>query len=277
MRGCPSFRAPPLGHQAAAGCRLRLRRGRGPLLAPPPPRRTSLMPWWRRVSGLPLEHILGWAEFCGLRIEVDAGVLCPAAAPGSWSRPRSSWPAPAARGARPSSSTCAADRGGRTAPAALGRPPGASRFGRRPRRGAVRGPQRRSARRCVHEGTSTTLSRPGCAAGSTSWWVNAPYVPSAEIGTLPQEARLHEPRVSSTAAQTGCRSSSGWPPRRCSGWRRRPPAGRDEPAAGPADGRAVHPQRTHRAEWPARGAGRHGGDRISRRVAQPSGRRSPPS
>ena len=26
--------------------------------------------------------------------------------------------------------------------------------------------------------------------------VNAPYVPSAEIGTMPQEARLHEPRVS---------------------------------------------------------------------------------
>jgi release factor glutamine methyltransferase len=26
--------------------------------------------------------------------------------------------------------------------------------------------------------------------------VNAPYVPSAEIGTLPQEARLYEPRVS---------------------------------------------------------------------------------
>jgi release factor glutamine methyltransferase len=26
--------------------------------------------------------------------------------------------------------------------------------------------------------------------------VNAPYVPTAEIGTLPQEARLHEPRVS---------------------------------------------------------------------------------
>ena len=26
--------------------------------------------------------------------------------------------------------------------------------------------------------------------------VNAPYVPSAAIGTMPQEARLHEPRVS---------------------------------------------------------------------------------
>ena len=31
----------------------------------------------RRVAGLPLEHILGWAEFCGLRIVVDTGVFVP--------------------------------------------------------------------------------------------------------------------------------------------------------------------------------------------------------
>ncbi len=31
----------------------------------------------RRVSGLPLEHVLGWAEFCGLRIAVDPGVFVP--------------------------------------------------------------------------------------------------------------------------------------------------------------------------------------------------------
>jgi release factor glutamine methyltransferase len=31
----------------------------------------------RRVAGLPLEHVLGWAEFCGLRIVVDAGVFVP--------------------------------------------------------------------------------------------------------------------------------------------------------------------------------------------------------
>jgi release factor glutamine methyltransferase len=31
----------------------------------------------RRVTGVPLEYILGWAEFCGLRIAVDAGVFVP--------------------------------------------------------------------------------------------------------------------------------------------------------------------------------------------------------
>jgi release factor glutamine methyltransferase len=30
-----------------------------------------------RATGTPLEHILGWAEFCGLRIIVDAGVFVP--------------------------------------------------------------------------------------------------------------------------------------------------------------------------------------------------------
>ncbi len=31
----------------------------------------------RRVAGIPLEHVLGWAEFCGLRIAVDPGVFVP--------------------------------------------------------------------------------------------------------------------------------------------------------------------------------------------------------
>jgi release factor glutamine methyltransferase len=31
----------------------------------------------RRVSGLPLEQVLGWAEFCGLKIFVDPGVFVP--------------------------------------------------------------------------------------------------------------------------------------------------------------------------------------------------------
>jgi release factor glutamine methyltransferase len=31
----------------------------------------------RRVGGVPLEHVLGWVEFCGLRIVVDPGVFVP--------------------------------------------------------------------------------------------------------------------------------------------------------------------------------------------------------
>ncbi|MFD0787094.1 putative protein N(5)-glutamine methyltransferase, partial [Micromonospora azadirachtae] len=31
----------------------------------------------RRIAGEPLEYLLGWAEFCGLRIAVDPGVFVP--------------------------------------------------------------------------------------------------------------------------------------------------------------------------------------------------------
>lgn len=31
----------------------------------------------RRAAGMPLEHLLGWADFCGLRISVDPGVFVP--------------------------------------------------------------------------------------------------------------------------------------------------------------------------------------------------------
>jgi release factor glutamine methyltransferase len=31
----------------------------------------------RRVAGLPLEQILGWVEFCGLRLQLDPGVFVP--------------------------------------------------------------------------------------------------------------------------------------------------------------------------------------------------------
>jgi release factor glutamine methyltransferase len=31
----------------------------------------------RRAGGLPLEHVIGWAEFCGQRVSVDPGVFVP--------------------------------------------------------------------------------------------------------------------------------------------------------------------------------------------------------
>lgn len=42
---------------------------------PPGPERDRLVAL--RVTGTPLEHLLGWAEFAGLRIELDDGVFVP--------------------------------------------------------------------------------------------------------------------------------------------------------------------------------------------------------
>ncbi|MEV4089898.1 putative protein N(5)-glutamine methyltransferase, partial [Nonomuraea fuscirosea] len=43
--------------------------------APTPDALTAMVA--RRVDGEPLEHVLGWAEFCGLRVAVAPGVFVP--------------------------------------------------------------------------------------------------------------------------------------------------------------------------------------------------------
>ncbi len=64
----------------------------------------------RRVAGEPLELVVGWAEFHGLRITVEPGVFFPAAVPSSSStRPSPTPPVPVW------SWTCAAARA-RSAP-----------------------------------------------------------------------------------------------------------------------------------------------------------------
>jgi release factor glutamine methyltransferase len=69
----------------------------------------------RRAGGLPLEHVLGWAEFCGLRIAVDAGFFVPrrrtefsSAKPSPWRADPSPPPGALPASARRSSSTSAA-------------------------------------------------------------------------------------------------------------------------------------------------------------------------
>ena len=66
----------------------------------------------------------------------------------------------------------------------------------RPRRRALRAQQRR----CplggeVHEGDLYDPLPARLRGRVDVLAVNAPYVPSADIGTMPQEARLHEPRA----------------------------------------------------------------------------------
>ena len=60
----------------AAGCVFAEDEARLLVELRPLPRRPG-RPVARRVAGEPLEHVLGWAEFCGLRIAVDPGVFVP--------------------------------------------------------------------------------------------------------------------------------------------------------------------------------------------------------
>jgi len=172
----------------------------------------------RRAAGLPLEHVVGWAEFCGLRIAVGTGVFVPrrrteflvgqaialarqAVAPdGEVGRAgrRSAESGGAARG-RPRAVVvdlcCGSGAAGAAVAEALGDlielhaadiDPAAVRCARR-NVAAI------SAQ--VYEG-DLYEPLPAALRGRIDVLIaNVPYVPTGEIGLLPPEARLHEARV----------------------------------------------------------------------------------
>jgi release factor glutamine methyltransferase len=154
----------------------------------------------RRVAGHPLEHILGWAEFCGLRIELDAGVFVP--------RRRTELlvneavnllSEGAARecrdGAAPAVVVDMCCGSGAVGTAIASRIPGLELHGADIDPTAVDCARRNLARVGgeVHQGDlfgALPLATKGrvCVLA-----VNAPYVPTGAIGTMPHEAREHEP------------------------------------------------------------------------------------
>jgi release factor glutamine methyltransferase len=153
----------------------------------------------RRIAGFPLEHVLGWAEFCGLRIAVEPGVFVP--------RRRTEFLVrQAAALARPRAVVvdlcCGSGAVGAALVAALYRlelhavdiDPAAVECARR---------NIAAAAGQVYEGDlygplpATLLGRVDVLVA------NAPYVPSEALGLLPPEARIHEPRVALDGGEDG--------------------------------------------------------------------------
>ena len=148
----------------------------------------------RRVEGFPLEHILGWAEFCGLRIRVGPGVFVP--------RRRTELLVREAAALLGAATTpvvvdlCCGSGAVGTALAVL--VPGIEVHASDVDPAAVR-----CARLNVlpvggvlHEG-DLYAALPARLRGNVDMLaVNAPYVPTASISSMPHEARVHEPRVS---------------------------------------------------------------------------------
>jgi release factor glutamine methyltransferase len=146
----------------------------------------------RRVSGEPLEQVLGWAEFCGLRIVVEPGVFVP--------RRRTALLVDQTlallEGVRdPVVVDLCCGTGAVTAAVHHMRPdvelhasdiePRAVHCARRNLAGIG----------SVHEGDLTDALPDEIAGRVDVFVVNAPYVPSDEIAMMPPEARDHEPRV----------------------------------------------------------------------------------
>ncbi|MDQ6846310.1 MAG: putative protein N(5)-glutamine methyltransferase [Candidatus Dormibacteraeota bacterium] len=145
----------------------------------------------RRARGLPLEHVIGWAEFCGLRVSVEAGVFVP--------RHRTEFLIECAtplarRGAVVLDLCCGSGALGMALAAALGDvelhatdiDPAATKCARRNL--AALGAH-------VYDG-DLYASLPAALRGRvTVILANVPYVPSTDIDMLPREARIHESRT----------------------------------------------------------------------------------
>jgi len=156
----------------------------------------------RRVAGEPLEVVVGWAEFCGLRIEIDPGVFVP--------RRRTELLVHEAARLAPRTGDpvvvldlcCGSGALGVALAHLLGSvklyaadvEPAAVRCARR-NVGAVGGQ--------VVEG-DLDEPLPGSLRGRVQLLVaNVPYVPTEAIGLMPPEARLHEPRVTLDGGSDG--------------------------------------------------------------------------
>ena len=142
----------------------------------------------RRVAGEPLEQVLGWAEFCGLRFAVEPGVFVPRQRTRLLVREAVALTAP---GAVVLDLCCGTGAVGAAVAAAVGEvhlhaadvDPVAVRCARR----NLAGP--------VYEG-DLYEALPEALRGRVDVLVaNAPYVPTDAIALMPPEARVHEART----------------------------------------------------------------------------------
>ncbi|MCX5264022.1 putative protein N(5)-glutamine methyltransferase [Streptomyces sp. NBC_00199] len=145
----------------------------------------------RRAAGLPLEHVVGWAEFHGLRVRVEPGVFVP--------RRRTEFLVDQALAAAPHASVlvdlcCGSGAVGAALAASLRQvelhaadiDPAAVRCAR----GNVA-----AAGGHVHTGDLFTALPDRLRGRVDILAANVPYVPSGEVPLLPAEAREHEPLV----------------------------------------------------------------------------------
>ncbi|MER5636102.1 putative protein N(5)-glutamine methyltransferase [Kitasatospora sp. NPDC002227] len=145
----------------------------------------------RRAAGQPLELVLGWAEFCGLRLAVEPGVFVP--------RRRTEYLAELAAGlGRPGAVVldlcCGTGAVGAAVATALG---GVELHAADLEPAAVHCARRNLAPlgAQVHQGDLYAALPPGLRGRVDLLVANAPYVPTEEIRLLPAEARDHEPAV----------------------------------------------------------------------------------
>jgi release factor glutamine methyltransferase len=159
----------------------------------------------QRIAGSPLEQVVGWAEFCGLRIAVEPGVFVPRRRSEFVVR-RAADLSPAAAAAVVLDLCCGTGAIGLALADVLAKSgdhsvelhaadldPVAVRCARR----------NVGERGRVYQGDLYDPLPPGLRGRVDILIVNAPYVPTGEIALMPAEARLHEPRVALDGGSDG--------------------------------------------------------------------------
>lgn len=145
----------------------------------------------QRISGDPLEHVVGWADFCGQRLAVDSGVFVPRRRTELLARHA----AAAARDGAVVVDLCCGT-------GAVGAVVAAAHAGVELHAVDVDA----AAVRCaagnlapldgrVHEGDLYAALPMGLRRRVDVVTANAPYVPTDAVALMPAEARLHESRV----------------------------------------------------------------------------------
>ncbi|GIG89297.1 putative protein N(5)-glutamine methyltransferase [Plantactinospora endophytica] len=153
----------------------------------------------RRVAGLPLEHVLGWVDFCGLRVAVDPGVFVPRRRTELLVRRAAALARP---GATVLDLACGSGAIGLAVAAlvedvalyAVDIEPAAVECARRnlaPLGGRV------------YAGDLYRPLPPDLRGRVDVLVANVPYVPSEAVALLPPEARLHEPLVALDGGRDG--------------------------------------------------------------------------
>jgi release factor glutamine methyltransferase len=142
----------------------------------------------RRAAGEPLEQVLGWAGFCGLRIAVEPGVFVPRRRTELLARQAIALARP---GAVVLDLCCGSGALGAAVAAAV---PGIELHAADVEPAAVRCARRNLPTAQVHEG-DLFEPVPARLRGRVDVLVaNVPYVPTGEVALMPPEARDHEPR-----------------------------------------------------------------------------------
>lgn len=143
----------------------------------------------RRAEGHPLEQVLGWAEFAGLRLHVEPGVFVPRRRSELLARTAASLVGP---GSLVVDLCCGT---GALGAAVLAACPGVEVHAADVDPAAVRCARRNLVPERVWEG-DLYAALPGALRGRVDVLVvNAPYVPTDAIALMPPEARDHEHRV----------------------------------------------------------------------------------